>query len=157
MVFRNVLHHIGNLKELTTAAADALKPGGLILADDGLPCGKREALIIGCLLMLLPTDIPYHHKLQRVLRKGNILRRTQGLVDPKDGSPFEGISGQESLEYINQRFSVSYFTTFAAFIGVLSSQVRMPKPPQDTLLACSKRYRSHSHQHSTSQRQYLLS
>lgn len=125
VVFRGILHHVGNLDGLIPAVSRALKPGGLVVADDGLPCGKKEALAIGGLLMLLPTDIPYHRKFQRVFRKGNIVGRTQGLVDSKHGSPFEGITGKESVDYLREHFTIRYYTTFAAFIGVLASQVRV--------------------------------
>jgi 2-polyprenyl-3-methyl-5-hydroxy-6-metoxy-1,4-benzoquinol methylase len=59
VVIRNVLHHIANLDDLLEKVKHSLKPGGMLIVDDALPCRRREALVVGMLLMLLPTEIPY--------------------------------------------------------------------------------------------------
>lgn len=134
VVIRNILHHISNLDKLLSRVKKSLKSSGILLVDDGLPCGRKEALIVGGFLMLLPTDIPYNQKLQRVFKKGNVLKRTQGLADSKDGSPFEGISGAESVNVIRKYFKIKYYASFAAFIGVLTSQLRVPDSVRVLLL-----------------------
>lgn len=126
VVVRNVLHHLINLKELFYKINKSLKPNGLILVDDSLPCGKKEALITGILLFLLPTDIPYSQKLQRVFRKKEVLKRTQGLIDAKGASPFEGVSGSESIEYLKTFFKLNYYTTYSAFIGSITAHIQLP-------------------------------
>ncbi len=125
VVIRNVLHHLMNLDSLFVKLKKVLKSGGKILIDDALPCGKKEAFISGVLLTLLPTDIPYTQKLQRIFKKGQILKRTQGLVDACGASPFEGISGEESVEYINKYFRQLSYQTFAAFVGTTASHLKM--------------------------------
>lgn len=125
IVIRNVLHHLFNLKKLYSELFNALKPNGLILIDDALPCGKIEALLAGILLTIFPTDIPYSQKLQRIFKKRNIIKRTQGLVDACGASPFEGISGNNNLVYINQFFKVKKYKSFAAFVGTISSHLKM--------------------------------
>lgn len=126
VVIRNVLHHIINLRQLFEELNNSLKPCGLILVDDGLPAGKIEALAAGAFLMLLPTDIPYFEKIRRVFRKGQILKRTQDMMDAKGASPFESVSGEESVDYLKDFFKVGNYTTYAAFIGVLTAKVRFP-------------------------------
>lgn len=85
---------------------------------------EERHLAAGAFLMLLPTDIPYYEKIQRVFRKGQILKRTQDMMDAKDASPFESISGEESVNYLKDFFKIDYYTTYAAFIGVLTAKVR---------------------------------
>ncbi|MBU1084962.1 class I SAM-dependent methyltransferase [Patescibacteria group bacterium] len=126
VIIRNVLHHLINLEKLFYELNKSLKPNGLILIDDSLPCGKKEALITGILLFLLPTDIPYSQKLQRIFKKGQILKRTQGLVDAKGTSPFEGISGAESIEYLKSIFNINSFITYSAFIGSITAHIQLP-------------------------------
>lgn len=126
IVIRNVLHHIINLELLFKEMDEALKSGGKILVDDGLPVGKKEAILTGAMLMVLPTDIPYSQKLQRVFKKRNILKRTQDLIDAKDASPFESVTGKESVDYFKKIFKVSRYTMFSAFIGSVSSHIQLP-------------------------------
>lgn len=126
VVIRNVLHHIVNLEGLFDQINKALKKGGIILVDDGLPVRKLNAFITGIFLMFFPIDIPYSQKLQRVFKKGNILKRTQGAIDAKDASPFENVSGGESVMFLKRLFDTQYYTTYAAFIGVLTAKVNLP-------------------------------
>lgn len=128
VVVRNVLHHIGNVDELIEEVDQALKPRGLVLCDDSLRCGKLQAMAIGVLLMLLPTDIPYTQKLQRVFnpKKGGVLKRTQELTEAKGASPFEGVSGEESVAVLRRKFRVTEYETFAAFIGVIAPRLKLP-------------------------------
>jgi len=125
VVIRNVLHHLMNLEALFKELKKSLKPGGKILVDDALPCGKLEALITGCLLFLLPTDIPYSQKLKRVFKKGQILKRTQGLINASGASPFEGVSGKESVVYLNKIFKQKTFTSFSAFTGSVTAHLNL--------------------------------
>lgn len=125
IAIRNVLHHLTNLDSLFYQLRRALKKGGKILVDDALPCGRLEALIAGALLFVLPTDIPYSQKLQRVFKKGHILKRTQGLVDACGASPFEGASGDESVSYLNKSFKQLSYKTFAAFVGTIAAHLKL--------------------------------
>lgn len=134
IAIRNVLHHLTNLKSLFRQLNRALKPRGKILVDDAIPCGKLEALITGGLLFFLPTDIPYSQKLRRVFRKGQILKRTQGLVNACGASPFEGVSGEESLVYLNKTFKQLYYKTFAAFVGTIATHLKMAQLLKHILL-----------------------
>ncbi len=126
IVIRNVLHHLINLDELYKKLFEILNPGGLILIDDALPAGKLEAFIAGVLLFLLPSDIPYSQKIKRVFKKGNILKRTQGLIDSKDSSPFEGISGEESFQKAIFFFPKNRKITYSAFIGAVTPRLNIP-------------------------------
>jgi 2-polyprenyl-3-methyl-5-hydroxy-6-metoxy-1,4-benzoquinol methylase len=134
VVVRNVLHHLTNLQALFEKLKRALKPGGKILIDDALPCGKIEALISGILLFMLPTDIPYSQKLRRVFKTGQILKRTQGLVDACGASPFEGASGDESVNLIKKNFKLLYFKTFAAFVGTVVAHLNIIEAVKEILL-----------------------
>jgi 2-polyprenyl-3-methyl-5-hydroxy-6-metoxy-1,4-benzoquinol methylase len=125
IVIRNVLHHLTNLKILVKKLSQSLKTNGKVLVDDALPCGKLAALITGTLLFILPTNIPYSQKLNRVFKKGQILKRTQGLVDACGASPFEGASGEESVNLINKYFNLTKFTTFTAFVGAIATHLKM--------------------------------
>lgn len=126
VVIRNVLHHLINLDDLFMQLFRSLKSNGRILIDDALPCGQKEALLSGILLTLLPTDIPYSKKLQRIFKKRNILKRTQGLVDAKGASPFESISsGDESVKYLKKYFNVTHFSTFSAFVGTIAAHINL--------------------------------
>lgn len=125
IVIRNVLHHLTNLISLFIQLKKSLKMGGKILVDDALSCNKLEALISGALLFLLPTDIPYSQKLRRVFKTRNILKRTQGLVDACGASPFEGVSGDESVGYLIKNFRLLNYTTFAAFVGTISAHLKI--------------------------------
>lgn len=127
IIIRNVLHHLINLDTLFKKLSKSLKITGQILIDDALPCGKKEALITGILLTLLPTDIPYKDKIRRIFKKGHILKRTQGLVDACGASPFEGASGKESVELLNKYFKLNNFYTFAAFVGTITAQLNSNK------------------------------
>ena len=128
IVIRNVLHHLINLKTLYKEINTSLKIDGLILVDDALPCGKKEAFVTGVLLFLLPTDIPYHQKFNRVFKKRNILTRTQGLVDAKGASPFESITGEDHLFLLKKFFKCYYQQTFAAFIGTIVGHLKLQNP-----------------------------
>lgn len=134
IAIRNVLHHLTNLKSLFKYLNRALKSHGKILVDDALPCGKLEALITGGLLFLLPTDIPCSQKLRRVFKKGQILKRTQGLIDACGASPFEGASGKENLFYLNKYFKQSYYKTFAAFVGTIAAHLKIEQSLKFLLL-----------------------
>jgi len=134
IVIRNVLHHLTNLQILFYELKKALKNGGDILVDDALPCGKKEALISGILLFLLPTDIPYRQKLKRVFKKGQILKRTQGLVDACGSSPFEGVTGQESVIYLMRIFKQLSYSSFAAFVGTVTAHLKLSNPFKKLLL-----------------------
>lgn len=125
IVIRNVLHHLVNLNELFISLKVSLKPNGKILVDDAIPVGKIETLITGFLLFVLPTDIPYKNKLKRILKSGQILKRTQGLIDACGASPFEGISGAQSLDVIKTHFTVIYFQTFSSFVGSVSAHLSL--------------------------------
>ncbi|MBU2473024.1 class I SAM-dependent methyltransferase [Patescibacteria group bacterium] len=128
VVIRNVLHHLINLDDLFLQLFRSLKSNGLILIDDALPCGQKEALLSGILLTLFPTDIPYSKKLQRIFKKRNILKRTQGLVDAKGASPFESISsGDKSVKYLKKYFNVTHFSTFSAFVGTIAAHISFNK------------------------------
>ncbi len=136
IVIRNVLHHLTNLKILFKKLNRSLKINGKILVDDALPCGKKEALIAGLFLTILPTDIPYKDKIRRIFKKGQILKRTQGLVDACGASPFEGVSGDESVTAIKQNFKVMSFNTFAAFVGTIAAHLQINKTTKLFLLKC---------------------
>jgi 2-polyprenyl-3-methyl-5-hydroxy-6-metoxy-1,4-benzoquinol methylase len=125
VVIRNVLHHLINLEDLFKKINKSLKNDGKILVDDAIPSGKLEALTSGALLFLLPTDIPYKDKLKRVFKKGQILKRTQGLMDACGASPFEGISGSESIEYLKNNYKVQKFIPFASFVGTIAAHLKM--------------------------------
>jgi len=125
IVIRNVLHHLINLEDLFRNLNNALKRGGKILVDDAIPSGKLEALTSGALLFLLPTDIPYKDKLKRIFKKGQILKRTQGLMDACGASPFEGISGDKSINYLRKNYKILQFTPFASFVGTISAHLRL--------------------------------
>ena len=126
IVIRNVLHHLINLDLLYKKLFSILKPKGLILIDDALPVRKFEALITGVLLFILPTDIPYSQKINRVFKNGNIIKRTQDLVDSKDSSPFEGITGEESLNKIKLLFPKNKIITYSAFVGAITPRLQLP-------------------------------
>lgn len=125
IVIRNVLHHLINLKALFRQLNCCLKPGGKIFVDDALPCGRLEALITGGFLFILPTDIPYSQKFKRVFKKGQILKRTQGLVNACGASPFEGASGKESIIYLNKNFHQNEFSSFSAFSGSIAAHLNL--------------------------------
>ena len=116
-----------NLDDLFLKLKSVLKNNGKILVDDAIPCGKKEAFITGILLTLLPTDIPYSQKLMRIFKKGQILKRTQGLVDACGASPFEGVSGEESIFHLNNHFKKSSYKTFAAFVGTIAAHLKLPE------------------------------
>lgn len=126
IVIRNVLHHLINYNVLYKEINFSLRKNGLILVDDALPCGRKEAFITGILLFLLPTDIPYSQKIKRVFKQRNILSRTQGLVDAKGSSPFESITGKEHLDLLKKVFKPDYYCTFAAFVGTIAGHLIMP-------------------------------
>lgn len=128
IVIRNVLHHLVNLDYLYKKLFTLLKPNGLILIDDAIPVRKFEAIITGILLFMLPTDIPYRQKVRRVFKKGNIINRTKGLIDSKDSSPFEGISGDQSLEKIKLFFQHNKVSTYSAFIGAITPRLKITPP-----------------------------
>lgn len=125
IVIRNVLHHLVNLDLLYKKLLVLLKTEGEILIDDALPVRKLEAFITGVLLFLLPTDIPYSQKFRRVFSKSDILKRTQDLIDSKDSSPFEGASGEQSLEKIKLLFPNHKVVTYSAFIGVITPRFNL--------------------------------
>lgn len=134
IVIRNVLHHLINLDLLYKKLFSILKPKGLILIDDALPVRKFEAIITGVLLFILPTDIPYSQKINRVFKKGSIIKRTQDLVDSKDSSPFEGITGEESLNKIKLLFPKNKIITYSAFVGAITSRLQLPLSIKSILL-----------------------
>jgi|GEM_PF-5082043 len=133
IVIRNVLHHLINLNYLYKELYSSLRKNGEILIEDALPCRKFEALITGILLFILPTDIPYSEKLKRIFKKGSILSRTQNLVDAKGSSPFESITGEEHLFYLKKYFVFKY-KTFAAFVGTISSHLKIKNAKKIILL-----------------------
>jgi len=134
IVIRNVLHHLLNLESLFLKLKNMLRGNGRILVDDALPCGKKEALLTGILLTLLPTDIPYTQKLRRIFKKGQILKRTQGLVDACGASPFEGVSGEESVIYLKRSFKQLSYKSFAAFVGTVTAHLKLSNPFKKLLL-----------------------
>lgn len=125
IVIRNVLHHLINIDSLYNKLKIVLKDNGKVLVDDALPCGKVEALFTGILLFILPTDIPYNKKFQRVFKNRHILKRTQGLVDACNSTPFEGATGKESIIYLNNYFKKIRYKTFASFIGAITSHLKI--------------------------------
>jgi hypothetical protein len=57
-------------------------------------------------------------------------------VDAKDASPFEGISGAESVTIIRRLFVVERYETFGALVGTVASQVQLPRGLKIGLLYC---------------------
>ena len=127
VVIRSLLHHILNPDKLIIECKKVLKPGGLIIVDDNLTINESDTLITGLLLFLMPTVISYRQKPWRVLKKGRILQRTQELIEAKGSSPFESVSGEESLISLKNNFKQIELYTFSAFIGSLTSQVKLSK------------------------------
>lgn len=134
IVVRSVFHHIIDPDKLVRECKKVLKPNGIIIADDNLTVTKESALVTGGLLFLLPTEIPYHQKPWRVLRKGKVLARTKGLIEAKGTSPFESISGEQSLVSLLNNFETIQLVTFSAFIGSVASQIRLPNILKKSLL-----------------------
>lgn len=134
VVIRNVLHHLINLEDLFRALNKSLRKNGKILVDDAIPSGKLEALISGAFLFLLPTDIPYKDKLKRVFKQGQILKRTQGLIDACGASPFEGISGSKSIDYLKNNFHIMSFVPFASFVGTITAHLKINKALKYSIL-----------------------
>lgn len=125
VVIRSLLHHIVDPDLLIKKCKKVLKKNGLIIVDDNLTITKKDLIATGIILTVLPTDIPYLQKPVRILKKKKVLKRTRDLVEAKGTSPFESISGEESLDSLKINFSIIEFYTFSGFIGASTSQIRI--------------------------------
>jgi len=121
VVIRGTLHHLLDPESVLGDVHRSLKPGGMLLVDDGLETQTRTAILAALLLLLLPTQMSLRWKLRR-------LRHPQLMIaymDRHGDSPFEGASGSNAIDMIQQRFEVQHFETFAAFTGILITELRL--------------------------------
>lgn len=131
----STFHHIPEIERLILECHKALHPGGLLIVTDHLREGRRNEIlnaIIALLLLPIPACYSYRRRVKDILSllfrgvagqnvynnvKKYYKQRRQTTEWHPDESPFEEVTGYETVEYIYKYFKVEEFTYRKSFRG----------------------------------------
>lgn len=126
---KGVLHHLLNLESVIDRIYKVLKPGGLLwIADVNGDETMPVVLIASALTFVLPTQVPYRHKIKGLLRFGvRAPERIKASMQASGLSPFEGVARQQDwLKLISRRFTVEQRIDHPAFTGYVTAEIKLP-------------------------------
>ncbi|MGH2386591.1 MAG: class I SAM-dependent methyltransferase [Chloroflexota bacterium] len=137
------LHHVLDLDHLLNEVHAALKPGGTLICLDHMEPSRPGLLLRYALLLILPTEIPYHRKplhvfnrlMARVYRRFLPKRPAPAAFTLPDHSPFEDVSGSEAGTVIRRLFTVETYRTYLAFADIVSGHLRLGSRRREAAMA----------------------
>ena len=92
VVMTGMLHHAPDPEVLLRRVAGWLRPGGRLCIMDPLDAARANSVLIGGLLLVLPTKLGYGAKFRRLFQlRGQAVQHMSTAVEGRDLSPFEGI------------------------------------------------------------------
>lgn len=129
IVVKASLHHLIELEHVIAEIHRALRPGGLLWAND---THGEEAfstvLAAGALTFLLPTETGYADKIRALLKFGlRAPSRVKASIEAEGLSPFEGAGREHDwIKLIEDRFTIERRENMPAFTGYVTAQLKAP-------------------------------
>lgn len=137
------LHHVLDLQHLLREVYRTLKPGGTLICLDHMEPSRPGLLLRYMLLLILPTEIPYHRKplhvfnrvMARVYRRFLPQHPAPAAFTLPAHSPFEDVSGSEAISVIRGLYKVESYRTYLAFADIVSGHLRLGSRRREAALA----------------------
>ena len=137
------LHHVVDLDHLLDQILRGLKPGGSLICLDHVEPSRAALLVRYALLLILPTEVPYHRKpihivkrvMARVYRRFLPRRQAPAAFTLPPSSPFEDVSGSEAIAGIARRFQIERNQTYLAFADVVAGHLRLGAKAREVVAA----------------------
>jgi 2-polyprenyl-3-methyl-5-hydroxy-6-metoxy-1,4-benzoquinol methylase len=129
VVVVGALHHLAEVQRVLEQIRNSLVEQGLLFVIDPLDTPRVNSLIIGALMMLLPTTLSYSEKFRHLRRLGTrSISHMRDSIEAQGLSPFEGFGRhQQPLQLVQATFEVESLHYESAFVGYMVHNLRLPR------------------------------